>query len=78
MSIECLTYDSMKPNGVAIRALRKATHCGLRELERRTGLSRPYLSRLERGERGATPETVRLIAEALNIPPELLTSEDIQ
>ena len=26
----------------------------------------------------ATPETVHLIAEALNVPPEALTSEDIQ
>lgn len=68
----------MKPNGVAIRALRQARGCGLRELSRRTGLTRPYLSRLERGKRGATPETVHLIAEALNVPPEALTSEDIQ
>jgi transcriptional regulator with XRE-family HTH domain len=68
----------MKPNGVAIRALRTANACGLRELARRTGLSRPYLSRLERGTRGATPETVRLIARALNVPPEALTSEDLK
>jgi transcriptional regulator with XRE-family HTH domain len=68
----------MKPNGVAIRALRTAHACSLRELARRTGLTRPYLSRLERGKRGATPETVLLIAKALNVPPKALTSEDIE
>jgi len=68
----------MKPNGVAIRALRTANRCGLRELERRTGLDRGYLSRLERGERGASLSTLLLIATALNVPPKALTSEDIE
>ncbi|WP_414629056.1 helix-turn-helix domain-containing protein [Streptomyces xanthochromogenes] len=67
----------MKPNGVAIRALRTANRCGLRELARRTGLSRPYLSRLERGKRGASPDTVLLIAHALNVPPDAITREDL-
>jgi transcriptional regulator with XRE-family HTH domain len=67
----------MKPNGVAIRALRTAQRCGLRELEKRTGLSKAYLSRLERGKRGASPETVHLIAHALNVPLAAITREDL-
>ncbi|UUS30874.1 MULTISPECIES: helix-turn-helix domain-containing protein [Streptomyces] len=67
----------MKPNGVAIRALRTANRCGLRELEEKTGLSRGYLSRLERGERGASPDTVLLIAHVLDVPPEAITREDL-
>lgn len=66
----------MKPNGIAIRALRTANRCGLRELEKKTGLDRGYLSRLERGKRGASPETVLLIAHALNVPLEAITKED--
>ncbi|MEU4256323.1 MULTISPECIES: helix-turn-helix domain-containing protein [Streptomyces] len=67
----------MKPNGVAIRALRTAKRCGLRELEEKTGLSRGYLSRLERGERGGSPETVLLIARALDVPPEAINKEEL-
>ncbi|MEU1373046.1 helix-turn-helix transcriptional regulator [Streptomyces triculaminicus] len=68
----------MKPNGAAIRALRRAERCGLRELERRTGLDRGYLSRLERGTRGASLSTLLCIAHALNVDPNAITREDGQ
>ncbi|MFD4921208.1 helix-turn-helix domain-containing protein [Streptomyces goshikiensis] len=66
----------VKPNGAALRAIRERSGCGLRELERRTGLTRPFLSRLERGTRGASPSTLQLIATALNIPMTAITKEN--
>lgn len=66
----------MKPHGVAIRALRRASGIGLRELEQRTGLDKGYLSKLERGQRGASPATLRHIATAMNVPLEAITREN--
>lgn len=77
MPNECLTYGSMKANGVAIRELRRVKLGGLRELERRTGLGRGYLSRLERGRRGASLSTLLLIAKALDVEPQAITREDL-
>ncbi|MGW1979182.1 helix-turn-helix domain-containing protein [Streptomyces sp. NPDC001889] len=52
-----------------MRALREAQNLGLRGLETKTGLTRGYLSRLERGEvRRPAPEKIRRIAEALRVP----------
>ena len=67
----------MKANGVAIRELRRVKLGGLRELERRTGLNRAYLSRLERGRRGASLSTLLLIAKALDVDHEALVKEDL-
>ncbi|MBL1100090.1 helix-turn-helix domain-containing protein [Streptomyces coffeae] len=66
----------MKANGVAIRELRRVKLGGLRELERRTGLDRGYLSRLERGRRGASLSTLLLIAKALDVHHQAITRED--
>ncbi|MCX5407447.1 helix-turn-helix transcriptional regulator [Streptomyces sp. NBC_00335] len=66
----------MKPNGVAIRAIRERSGCGLRELERRTGLTRPFLSRIETGDRGASSSTLQLIATALAVPLKAILKED--
>lgn len=49
---------------------------GLRELARLTGRSKGYLSRLERGLKTASPETQQLIADALQVPPDLITREE--
>ncbi|MFD7554181.1 helix-turn-helix domain-containing protein [Streptomyces sp. NPDC059835] len=68
----------MKPNGAALRAIRERSGCGLRELERRTGLTRPFLSRLERGTRGASLSTLELIATALDVPLNAITKESNQ
>jgi len=49
----------------------------LAELSRRSGLSRPYLSRLEAGQAdNPTVETLGLIAEALGVPMITLLRED--
>lgn len=66
----------MKPNCYAIWALRRAHRWSLRELERRTGLSRGYLSRLERGQRGASPTTLQDLADFYQVPLDDITKED--
>lgn len=68
----------MKPNRTALQALRRANRWGLRELERRTGLSRGYLSRLEDGQRGASLTTLTVIADVYDVPVEDLTSKDTE
>lgn len=76
MPIQCLTYVGMKPNCYAIWGLRRARRWSLRELERRTGLSRGYLSRLERGQRGASPTTLQALADLYEVPQTDITKED--
>jgi hypothetical protein len=39
-------------------------------LESKTGIGQGYLSDLENGRRTETPETIRKLAEALNVPTE--------
>lgn len=68
----------MKPNRTALQALRRANRWGLRELERRTGLNRGYLSRLERGRRGASLTTLTVLADLYDVPVTDLTSEDTE
>jgi transcriptional regulator with XRE-family HTH domain len=65
----------MQANGSAIRALRKAHRIGIRGLADSVGVHRAYLSRLERGQRGATDETVVRIAQALAVPIEAITRD---
>lgn len=61
------------PNGTAIRAIRREQGLLLRDIAHRTGLSVGYLSRLERGEAGASDDTLRRIADALGVDPADLT-----
>lgn len=65
----------MQANGSAIRALRKAHRMGIRGLAESVGVHRAYLSRLERGQRGASDDTVIRIAEALSVPIEAITRD---
>jgi transcriptional regulator with XRE-family HTH domain len=64
------------PNGTAIRALRTALKLGIRVVEQRTGLDRSFLSRLERGERGATEDQLRAIARAMDVPVAAINREE--
>lgn len=66
----------MKPNRHAIRALRKERRWSLRDVEQQTGISRGYLSRLERGYRGASPRTLQALADAFGVAPQDITKED--
>lgn len=65
----------MQANGPAIRAIRKAHLLGIRGFADSVEVSRAYLSRLERGHRGATDATLERIAEALNVPVEAITRD---
>ncbi|GAA3032805.1 hypothetical protein GCM10020000_07300 [Streptomyces olivoverticillatus] len=58
----------MRPNGSAIRAIRQARKVGLRGLAQQTGRDRSHLSRIERGEAGASDDTIQRIASALEVP----------
>jgi DNA-binding XRE family transcriptional regulator len=42
------------------------------ELSRRVGISKPYLSQIETGKRQGTVETLRALARALEVPPDVL------
>lgn len=42
------------------------------ELSGRAGISKPYLSQIETGKRQGTVETLRAIARALDVPPDVL------
>jgi transcriptional regulator with XRE-family HTH domain len=64
------------PNGTAIRALRRALKLGIRAVEQRTGLDRGFLSRVERGQRGASDEELRLIAKAMDVPVAAINREE--
>lgn len=58
--------------GAAIRILREAKSLRQSELAQKAKLSAPYLSLIEGGEREASIDALRRIAEALGIPPEVL------
>ncbi|MEU6527833.1 helix-turn-helix transcriptional regulator [Streptomyces sp. NPDC046928] len=67
----------MKPNGRMIRGIRAGRKLSLPELEAQTGLNRGYLSRLEREQiRDVGSEQVRKVAQALQVPEELLTVDE--
>jgi predicted transcriptional regulator len=55
-----------------IRALRKWRGMTQVQLAARTGLAQGYLSDLESGRRAGTDETLRLIAEGLEVDPSWL------
>lgn len=68
----------MRPNGQAIKAIRKARKLSLRALQDMTGLNRGYLSRLERGLIHQAGEPVLKVAGALDVAPEAITHEEKQ
>lgn len=60
-----------------IRGIRRGRKLSLPELEAQTGLNRGYLSRLEREQiRDVGSEQVRKVAEALQVPEELIVEEE--
>lgn len=63
------------PNGAAIRSIREARGQGLRRLAHRIDRSPGYLSRIETELQGAGDETLRRIADALNVPVGAITRE---
>ena len=68
---------AIRASGAAIRAIRVAQGRGIRQLAEDTGFTRGYLSRLETGHLGASPETIAIVADSLNVPIEAITRADI-
>ena len=55
-----------------IRAWREYKNMRLNDLAKRVGISGSYLSQIENGKRNPTIETLKAIAGALEIEPEML------
>ncbi|MEV8523233.1 helix-turn-helix transcriptional regulator [Streptomyces sp. NPDC052000] len=67
----------MRPNGTAIRAIRRAQKMSLRAMQTETGLNRGYLSRLERGLICDSDDgPIQKVATALNVPPDAITHKE--
>ncbi len=58
--------------GTVIRILRQARALKLKQLADAAGLSLPFLSLLESGQRQPSLDVMRRIASALGVPPETL------
>lgn len=61
--------------GDYLRTQRRLAELSLRDLATRTRLSNAYLSQIERGLHQPSVRVMRAIAEALDIPPEILLSQ---
>jgi len=67
--------NNMRVNGRALRAIRIDQGVTLRSLADRAGISAPYLSRIERGERSDIADVyVTALAQALALPVEAIAS----
>ncbi|WP_407696819.1 helix-turn-helix domain-containing protein [Streptomyces dysideae] len=63
------------PNGATIRAFREARGHSVRRLACLTDRHPSTITRIEEECRGTTPETLKRIAAALEIPIEAITRE---
>lgn len=68
----------MKSLGEAIRFLRNTEKLSLTVLAERAKIDASYLSLIERDLRRPTQETLRSIAEAMDVPPEFLTEFEVE
>ncbi len=55
-------------NGAAIKALREAYGWQAKKFAAAVGISAPYYSRIETGDRQASPAVLRAIANTLGVP----------
>lgn len=58
----------MRLNGEAVRALRERSGLTITQLAEATAIDRANLSRLEAGKRYGTPQQIKAIADALQVP----------
>lgn len=56
-----------------IKEIRESAGVSQKDLATKANVSRPYLSDLEKNRRGAKPETLQRIAEALGVTTKDLT-----
>jgi transcriptional regulator with XRE-family HTH domain len=66
----------MRNLGLALRFIREARRLSLAQLASGAGVGVPFLSLLERNERGASPDTWIRIADTLDVPRALFVAED--
>ena len=59
-----------------LKALRHRRVLTLRELEQRSGVAYNTIWHLENGKRGAQPRTLRKLARALDVEPEVLVKTE--
>ncbi len=64
--------------GKNIKAIRKQKNITLQELARRSGLTKSYLSRIERSKKAPPYSTVNRIAMALEVEVAFLVSEKVE
>jgi transcriptional regulator with XRE-family HTH domain len=62
--------------GATLRQLREARHVSLDELARAIDKSRPYLSRIESGDKPLTAELLGRIAHVLDVRPISIVRPD--
>ena len=60
--------------GEYLREQRSTAQMSSRQLAEQAGVSNPYLSQVERGKSGVTLESLRKIADALNVAPSAFFS----
>jgi len=58
--------------GMALRSWRTRRGISQHELARRANLQRSYISDVERGERNTSLQSIKKLADALNISPQRL------
>jgi len=63
----------LKAHGPAIRELRIRAGLSLEQVAVHIGVTRQFLSRLERNQRGAQRETLEKLAEAIGAPFDVIT-----
>lgn len=66
------TTDEPRINGPALRAIREALDIPASKMANDLGLSRPFLSMIERGQRGCRPAVIRDMAVYLNVAPSAI------
>jgi transcriptional regulator with XRE-family HTH domain len=65
--------SDIKAHGPAIREFRKRAHLSIEQVASHIGVTRFYLSRVERNERGARRETLEALSAALGVPLDVIT-----
>lgn len=63
----------IKPDGAAIRNIRESKNLSINRVAIHIGVTTAYLSRLERGQRGATLETLAKIADAIGVSVDAIS-----
>lgn len=58
----------MSINGAALRAIRQRSGLSVTALAGAIGISQPHLSNIENGDRKASPQVIRKLADELKVP----------